>query len=69
MMRKAEYPHNTSEQVRGYLRDALEIVAELDPPADLAPIVLTKAVDLLAAKQVVMEPIAVGGMTIPQGRS
>ena len=68
MMRKTEHPHNSSAQVRGYIKEALALVAELDPPAKLAPLVFGKAVDLLAAKQIVMEPLAVHGMQIPQGR-
>ncbi len=54
---KHEIPHNTPEQVRGYLTDALNLVAELDPPSDLRGITLSKAVDLISAKQIVMEQV------------
>jgi hypothetical protein len=50
-----EGKHNTPEQVRGYLDDALAIVAELEPPGDLRALAFGKAIDLLAAKQIVFE--------------
>ena len=55
--RRVEYPHHTSEQVRGYLADALAIVTELDLDDDLRALAFAKAVELLAAKQIVMEQI------------
>lgn len=59
-MQKSEYPHNSREQVLGYLDDALSVVAELDPPAWARELVLEKAIDLLAAKQVVLEQVGLG---------
>ena len=67
-MNRREYPHNTSEQIRGYLDDALAIVNELDPPADLRAAVFTEAVRLIAAKQIIMEqpaPINMGAILGP----
>jgi hypothetical protein len=58
-MRQKEYSHNTPEQIRVYLTDALALVAELDPPEDLRVICFEKAVDLHAAKQIIFEPIGV----------
>jgi hypothetical protein len=54
-MRRVEYPHNTLEQVKGYLDDAVTIVAELDPPDDLRTAMFTEAARLLSAKHVTME--------------
>jgi hypothetical protein len=54
-MQRHEYHHNTAEQVKGYLDEALRIVTELDPPADLVGIAFAKAIDMLGAKQIVME--------------
>jgi len=54
-MRKHEYPHNEPAQVRAYIEDALDLVAELDPPEDLRVAAFTKACDLLASKQVILE--------------
>jgi hypothetical protein len=53
-MHRTEIAHNTPEQVREYLREALAIVAELDPPDDLRPAVFTKAAEYVASKQVML---------------
>lgn len=58
--RRTEQPHNTPEQVREYLREALEVVDELGPPDDLRVACFTKAADLLSAKQIMLEAIAPG---------
>ena len=58
-MQRTEHQHHTPEQVRGYLREALEIVDELDTPGDLRQIAFGKAVELLSGKQIFFEQAAV----------
>lgn len=65
-MSTTEYHHNSPEQVRGYLEAALREVVELDPPEDLRVAVFTKSLDLLSAKQLVIERLAPSGI-IPPG--
>jgi hypothetical protein len=65
-MRQTEYPNNTLDQVRGYLQDAANTVEGLDIPPDLIPVAFSKAIDLLASKQVVLEQVGLG-MAIPRG--
>jgi hypothetical protein len=55
MTQYAEHHLNTREQVRGYLSDALDIVAELGPPEDLRELAFSRACDWLANKQVTMQ--------------
>lgn len=50
-LRRYEDPHNTPEQIREYLADALAIVAELDPPSDLRVATFAKAADLRSASE------------------
>jgi hypothetical protein len=57
---RQEIPHNTPEQVRLYLQAALELVEELEPPDDLRGIFYAKAIDLLSAKQLIVEQLAPG---------
>jgi hypothetical protein len=64
--RRTEIANYTREQVKAHLQDALAIVDELDVAPDLEPALVLKAFELLAAKQVVLEPIA-GGMLVPSG--
>lgn len=66
---KNEYHHNTREQVVEYVTIALNIVEELDPPSDLREIAFSKALDMISAKQIVMEQTqpATLGMAIPRG--
>lgn len=64
--RRLEIPNYTPEQVAEHLRAALAIVAELDVAPDLAPTLIVEAVRLLAAKQIVLEPVA-GGLAVPHG--
>ena len=71
-MRRVEIQHNTPEQVQHYLEGALALVAELEIADDLRPVAFTKAVDLLAAKNVQIEQVqagALGLMEIPRGRA
>lgn len=63
-----EIPHNSPEQIEDYLRSALELVERLEVPDDLRVAAFTKAVDLFASKQLLLEqapPLGVGGMEIP----
>lgn len=54
-MRRTEEMLCSREQVVGYLREALSVVDEIEPPEDLRPAVFAKAADLVAAKQVFFE--------------
>jgi hypothetical protein len=65
-VQKREYPHNTPEQVRDYLLEALTIVAEIDPPDDLRGLAFSKAVDLVSAKQVIFEQMPAIPNLLPQ---
>jgi hypothetical protein len=67
--RRTEFAHNTPEQVREYLREALDVVDELGPPDDLRAACFTKAADLIAAKQITVEAVAPfgGGLAVPRG--
>lgn len=62
---RREYPHHTPEQVRGYLIEALAILAELELTDDLRPLAFSKAVDLLAAKQILVEQAQPAGLAWP----
>lgn len=57
-MQREEIQHNTAAQVKGYLDEALRVVAELEIDDELKVPAFVKAVDLLAAKQVMMTPTA-----------
>jgi hypothetical protein len=61
-MRQTEYQTNTPEQVREYLQTAADIVAELDIAPDVIPAAFVQAVQLVAAKQVVLEQVGLGGL-------
>ena len=63
-VRRHEHPDNTPEQVRDYLRAALELVAELEPPDDLRVATFTKAADLFASKHVTLEQLAPAGLVL-----
>lgn len=67
--RRTELPHNTREQVRDYLREALAVVDERDVPDDLRAAAFGKAVDLLSAKQITLEAIqpGLGALAVPRG--
>ena len=64
-MIQREFPHNTREQAEHYLAGALELVDAIGPPDDLRVAFFTKAVDLLAAKNVVLEQTQMGNGLIP----
>lgn len=68
-VRYTERQNNTPEQVRAYLREALAVVAELDPPEHLRAPVFRAAIDLTSSKQVSAEVIAPGILgAVPTGR-
>jgi hypothetical protein len=62
-MMTTEHPLNTIEQVTDYLRAALGIVDDLDPPEDLRVVCFGKAAELVAAKQIFFEQSSI----LPQG--
>jgi hypothetical protein len=64
-VRKIELDHNTPEQVREYLADALAVTEELDPPEDLRVALFAKAVDLFSAKSVTIDPGSFGAVAVP----
>ena len=70
-MRKAFEAHFHSEdQVRGYLDVAERLVDDLSVAYDLREAAFTRAVDLLAQKQVTFEAVAPTGVLLnqrPQG--
>ena len=59
-MQQTEYQNNTPEQVREYLQTAADIVEAVDIPPDLVPAAFVQAVQLVAARQVVLEQIGLG---------
>lgn len=71
-MGTTELHHNTPAQVRAYLREALDVVAELDPPDDLREACFQTACNLTSAKQIMMSqsPIGIPGpaLAIPGAR-
>jgi hypothetical protein len=58
-MRRIEHYHHTPEQVRGYIEEALQIVADLELDDELGQLAFTHAVNLLSAKQIVFEQVTV----------
>lgn len=67
-MFREDHAHHERDQIVGYLRDALAIVAELELEDDLKVPAFLKAVDLLAAKQVFFRetPVArMGALDLP----
>lgn len=64
---KQELPHNTLEQVKGYLVAALLLVEETDPPEDLRVAAFTGALGLISSKQIFYEqaPALNGPLMIP----
>jgi len=54
-VRRTEEPHNTLEQVEGYVRDALALVERLEVPEDLREVAFGKCCDLIASKQLFYE--------------
>jgi hypothetical protein len=69
-VQRIEVQHNTPEQVRDYLADARRMVDELQVPPELREVAFTKAIDLLAAKNIQVVAPATGvlpAMHIPRG--
>ena len=69
MVRRTEVQHNSAEQTHAYIAAALALVEELEPPEDLRVAAFSKAVDLLSAKQLILEqpaPIGMPAMAIPR---
>jgi hypothetical protein len=67
-MVRQELPNNTPEQVDAYLRAALQLVDDINPPGDLREAVFTAGVNLIAGKQILMaepQPINLGAFAIP----
>lgn len=48
--------HNTYDQAADYLRAALELIDQHEPPTDLREAFFVKAVDLLSAKAMLQTP-------------
>lgn len=68
MIRRDDHFH-TAEQVAGYMDDAYAIVKDADVPDEWKRDAFLKAVDLLAAKNVVYEQNAIPDlMRVPRGR-
>jgi hypothetical protein len=66
MPTREEYHHNTPEQIEDYLASAAEVVGRIELPDDLRGIAFNKAVDLFAAKQIILaQPAAVPGLIGP----
>lgn len=63
-MRRKEEQHNTPQQVRDYLTEALAIVGELEVTDELRVPAFEKACDLLAGKQVTFEQVAPAGFDL-----
>jgi hypothetical protein len=54
MPQRTDIPNNTPEQAREYLEAALELVEQLEPPAELREHVFNRAVELLSGKQILV---------------
>jgi hypothetical protein len=68
-MRKAfEAYFHSDDQVREYVTKAAAIVDDLDVPDDLREAAFTKALDLLAQKQVTFEAVAPSGVLLDNGQ-
>lgn len=70
-MQRQEIPNNTREQVVEYLRVALEVTDEIDPPADLREATFVAATNLVSGKQIVMvqpQPIDLGALNLGRNR-
>jgi hypothetical protein len=67
--RRTETYHNTPEQVREYLRDALDAVADVDPPAELRVAAFAAAVNLVSSKSITVEQVGplTGALAVPRG--
>lgn len=60
-----EFHHNSAEQVREYLSEALAIVNDLELSDDLRGPAFVQAVGLLSAKQITLTPADVTPNVLP----
>jgi hypothetical protein len=70
-MQRQEIPHHTPEQVREYLREALAVLEEIDPPADIRAPLFTQAAALLSGKNIIMgqpQPVDLAGLNLGKRR-
>lgn len=67
ILQKKEIMNNTPEQVRAAIVDALNLVADLDPPTDLRAHAFNQAVGLFSGKQIVVEQMQASpnGLRLP----
>jgi hypothetical protein len=66
-VQRNEIQHNTYEQVRTYLAEALEMTEASECPEDLRVAFFAAAANMLASKQVVITqaaPVQLGGLGI-----
>jgi hypothetical protein len=66
MPTKSDLHHYDREQVVEHLREALAIVAELEPDDDLRVPTFANAVQMLSQKQVIFEQLAPAGLSLPR---
>ena len=66
MPNRTDLYHYDREQVERHLRDALDIVADLDPPDDLRAQAFTLATTMLSQKQAIFEALAPSGLALPR---
>jgi hypothetical protein len=64
-MQFTERQNNTSEQVGGYLSEALALVESADVPEDLREAAFTAVINLVASKQIFAEQMQ-PAMAIPR---
>lgn len=64
MRTREEEPHNTPEQVRSYLTEALNLTNELDDdePERVRAAIFSAAVNLISSKQIMFIETAMGGV-------
>lgn len=68
-IRKASEAHfHSTEDVERYVREALALVTNDYFPDDLREAAFSKAVDLLAQKQVTFEQVSPSGVLLDNGR-
>jgi len=65
-VRATERHHYTSAQVEEHAREALEMLARLDPPEDLRAVVWQSLYNNLAAKQIFYEQVNAGMILNPR---
>lgn len=63
ILQKKEIQNYTQDEVRAHIGDALALLDEYDPPADLREAVFVQAVGLYSGKQIIVEQM----QTSPNG--